>query len=109
MGTRINQFKPVQQNRRQAVRAFCPNIYTVFGFELACLAALMTPIKSFINLPMKYGIRTSGGFLYIFFWTEDDYVFSTILFSSTKFVLDQISKNFCLLQRAETRDFDILK
>ena len=25
----INQFKPVQQNRQQALRAYCPNMYTV--------------------------------------------------------------------------------
>ena len=25
----INQFKPVQQRRQQALRAYCPNIYTV--------------------------------------------------------------------------------
>ena len=25
----INQFKPVQQSRQQALRAYCPNIYSV--------------------------------------------------------------------------------
>jgi hypothetical protein len=29
MGTGINQFKPVQQSRRQTIRAYCPNIFTV--------------------------------------------------------------------------------
>jgi hypothetical protein len=27
--TSLNQFEPVQQSRQQAVRAYCPNIYTV--------------------------------------------------------------------------------
>ena len=25
----INQFKPVQQSKKQALRAYCPNIYTL--------------------------------------------------------------------------------
>ena len=29
----INQFKPVQQSRQQALRAYCPNIYTVPGIR----------------------------------------------------------------------------
>ena len=25
----INQFKPIQQSRQQALKAYCPNLYTV--------------------------------------------------------------------------------
>ena len=33
----INQFKPVQQSKQQALRAYCPNIYTVpFGPRQIC-------------------------------------------------------------------------
>ena len=28
----INQFKPVQQSRQQAIRAYCPNVYTDVPF-----------------------------------------------------------------------------
>ena len=29
----INQFKPVQQSRHQALKAYCPKIYTVPGVQ----------------------------------------------------------------------------
>ena len=39
----INQFKPVQQSRKQLLRAYCPNIYTViFFFVLDYIAALIS-------------------------------------------------------------------
>ena len=34
----VNQFKPVQQSRQEALRAYCPNIYTMpFLFKVSGL------------------------------------------------------------------------
>ena len=33
----MNQFKPVQQSRQQALRAYCPNLYTLF-IHTSCIA-----------------------------------------------------------------------
>ena len=34
----INQFKPVQQSRKQALKAYCPNIYTVHHWLEYCIS-----------------------------------------------------------------------
>jgi hypothetical protein len=52
----LNQFKPVQQFRQQALRAYCPNLYTVpLGWILNIVKFILTTVLFFIiNLDIKW-------------------------------------------------------
>ena len=45
----INQFKPVQQSRNQALKAYCPNMYTVVGLDGLWVGHFSSLTKDFLR------------------------------------------------------------